>query len=71
MVAREINGTWLADKEIKDPKTQAVLSTWKKGQLVASFATLQADGSTACEVQALHPAGETTGYRVTYNDPGY
>jgi len=48
VVAREINGYWLADKEIKDPKTQAVTSTWKQGQLVASFATLQADGTTSC-----------------------
>jgi len=47
-VAREINGYWLADKEIVDPKTKAVTSSWKKGQLVASFATLQADGSTSC-----------------------
>jgi formate dehydrogenase major subunit len=48
VVAREINGYWIADKEILDPKTKAVTSTWKKGQLVASFATLQADGSTSC-----------------------
>jgi len=46
-VAREINGYWVEDKEIKDPKTGAVKSTFKKGQLVGSFALLQADGSTS------------------------
>jgi formate dehydrogenase major subunit len=48
LIAREINGSWLADKEIKDPKTQAVTHTGKKGALVASFAFLQADGTTSC-----------------------
>jgi formate dehydrogenase major subunit len=47
-VAREINGYWLADKEIVDPKTKAVTGSFKKGQLVVSFPTLQADGTTSC-----------------------
>ncbi len=46
-VAREINGYWAEDKELKDPKTGKVTGTYKKGQLVASFALLQADGSTS------------------------
>jgi formate dehydrogenase major subunit len=48
LIAREINGYWLQDKELTDPKTKAVTGTFKKGQLVVSFATLQADGSTSC-----------------------
>ena len=46
VVAREINGSWTEDKEIKDAKTGAVKS-YAKGAQVASFAFLQADGSTA------------------------
>ncbi len=46
-VAREINGYWTEDKELTDAKTGKVTGTFKKGQLVGSFALLQADGSTS------------------------
>jgi formate dehydrogenase major subunit len=48
LIAREISGQWLEDRELTDPKTKAVTGAFKKGQQVVSFATLQADGSTAC-----------------------
>ena len=57
------NGVKLAVKEIKDPKTQAVLSTWKKGQLVASFPTLQADRTTSCGWPGATPAGNCPSWR--------
>ncbi len=46
LVAREINGTWMQDKEIKDAKTGAV-TPYKKGTQVPGFALLQDDGTTS------------------------
>jgi hypothetical protein len=38
---------------------------------VADVTTRVRGGATTCEVTALHPAGTTRGYDVTYNDPRY
>ncbi|MFH0960791.1 MAG: molybdopterin dinucleotide binding domain-containing protein, partial [Pseudomonadota bacterium] len=44
-MAKEINGYFLVDKTLKDPTGKDV--QFKKGDLVPSFAYLQADGSTS------------------------
>jgi formate dehydrogenase major subunit len=53
-VAKQVNGYWLTDKTIGD-------KTYKAGSLVASFALLQADGSTS--------AGNWL-YTASYTDKG-
>mgnify|MGYP000845340820 FL=1 len=45
-VAKEVNGYFLTDKTLKDPTGKDL--EFKKGDLVPSFAYLQADGSTSC-----------------------
>jgi formate dehydrogenase major subunit len=47
LVAREINGGFLQDKEVLILKD---LKSFKKGDQAPSFAALQADGSTSCGV---------------------
>ena len=45
-IAKEINGTFLADKVVENPATKEKMP-FKKGQQVPSFAFLQDDGSTS------------------------
>ena len=45
-IAKEINGTFLADKVVENPVTKEKMQ-FKKGQQVPSFAFLQDDGSTS------------------------
>jgi len=46
-VAAEINGFFLEDKTIENPTKKGEFKTFKKGDLVPTFAWLQDDGSTS------------------------
>ena len=46
-VAKEINGYFIAEKEIED-KVKGEIKKFKPGDMVPSFAMLQDDGSTCC-----------------------
>ena len=46
-VAKEINGYFIAEKEIED-KAKGEIKKFKPGDIVPSFAMLQDDGSTVC-----------------------
>ncbi len=47
MVAREINGFFLADKKVENPTKKGDFKEFKKGDPVPTFAWLQDDGSTS------------------------
>jgi formate dehydrogenase major subunit len=46
-VAKEINGYFLEDKKLENPTKKGEFKEFKKGDLVPTFAWLQADGSTS------------------------
>ena len=46
-VAAEINGRFLQDKTLENPTKKGEFKTFKKGDLVPTFAWLQSDGSTS------------------------